>query len=217
MAEASECRIIVFAKAPIAGKVKTRLCPPLSAADTAELQRRMIRHTLITASLADLGTVELHCAPDSQHDFFAQCSRDFAIQLQNQADGDLGIKMQSALERENHTILIGTDCPSITAKYLRDAAAAIAAANSIVFGPAEDGGYGLIGVNGATPNVFADIPWGGADVMKVTRNILSATGRRWRELEPIWDVDRPDDLVRLARDANLKHLTQGLNFSPIVM
>jgi uncharacterized protein len=217
MADASDCRIIVFAKAPIAGKVKTRLCPPLSAADAAELQCRMIRHTLNTASLADLGPVELHCAPDSRHDFFAQCSRDFAIQLQIQADGDLGNKMQSALEREKRAILIGTDCPSITAKYLLHAVAAIAAENSIVFGPAEDGGYGLIGVNGATPNVFVDIPWGSADVMNVTRNILSAMGRRWRELEPIWDVDRPEDLVRLARDANLNHLTQGLNFSPIVM
>ena len=216
MADASDCRIIVFAKAPIAGQVKTRLCPPLSADDAAELQRRMIRHTLHTASLADLGPIELYCAPDSHHDFFAECSRDFAIPLIAQSDGDLGQKMQNALEREHRAILIGTDCPSITVNYLHDAAKAIAEENSIVFRPAEDGGYGLIGVNGATPNVFIGIPWGGADVMKVTRNILSATGRRWRELEPIWDVDRPEDLERLARDADLKHLTQGLNFTPIV-
>jgi uncharacterized protein len=216
MAEASDCRIIIFAKAPIAGQVKTRLCPPLSADDAAKLQRRMIRHTLNTASLADLGPVELHCAPDSQYDFFMECSHDFAVQLQVQSGDDLGMKMQNALAREHRAILVGTDCPSITAKYLRDAAAAIAEENSIVFGPAEDGGYGLIGVNGATPNVFVDVPWGSADVMNVTRNILSATGRRWHELEPIWDVDRPDDLARLARDGNLKHLTQGLNFSPTV-
>ena len=215
MAEVADYRIMVFAKAPIAGEVKTRLCPPLSFEQAAQLHQRMIRHTLNTASLADLGPVELYCAPDMTHDFFADCRRDFHILLKAQAIGDLGVKMQTALSDARRTILIGTDCPSITPDYLRQAAAALTTENAIVFGPAEDGGYGLIGVNGATPNIFSGIPWGSADVMKSTRNILSATGRVWRELKPIWDVDRPEDLQRLAGDAGLNHLKRGLNPTPV--
>jgi uncharacterized protein len=215
MAEAADCRIIVFAKAPIAGEVKTRLCPPLAFEQAAQLQQRMIRHTLNTASLADLGAVELHCAPDIQHAFFAECHRDFRVRLKAQALGDLGVKMQTALSDARRAILIGTDCPSITPDYLREAATALSTDDSIVFGPAEDGGYGLIGVCGATPNIFSGIPWGSSDVMKSTRNILSVAGCLWRELKPIWDVDRPEDLKRLAADASLNHLMRGLNPTPV--
>ena len=215
MADAAGCRIIVFAKAPLAVQVKTRLCPPLSPEEAAELHRRMIMHTLNTAFLADLGPVALHCAPHTAHDFFAHCRRDFAVRLQSQVAGDLGLKMQIALNGAGRAILIGTDCPSITPAYLRDAAAALSSANSIVFGPAEDGGYGLIGINGATPDIFSGIPWGTSDVMKSTRNILSATGQAWRELAPIWDVDRPKDLERLASDAELNYLLNGFALAPV--
>jgi uncharacterized protein len=215
MAEAKDLRVIVFAKAPISGQVKTRLCPPLSWDDAVELHRRMIRHTLNTASIADLGAVELHCAPDTQHGFFSDCRRDFDIRLTAQVAGDLGVKMQTALGDGGRAILVGTDCPSITAEYLGEAVSALAINNSIVFGPAQDGGYGLVGLNGATPDIFSGIPWGGPAVMKSTRNILSAMGLAWRELEPIWDVDRPEDLERLARDAKLKYLLTGLTPAPI--
>ena len=215
MARIPDCRVVVFAKAPVAGQVKTRLYPALSPEEAAELQRRMIIHTLNTASLADLGSVELHCAPDTEHDFFANCSRDFDIRLKPQVAGDLGVKMQTALNDAGRAILIGTDCPSIFPAYLRNAAAAVATANSIVFGPANDGGYGLIGQSGATPDIFTGIPWGTSDVMKSTRNILNAMGQAWRELPPIWDVDRPDDLERLASDAELKYLLNGFALAPV--
>ena len=87
--------------------------------------------------------------------------------------------------------------------------------NSIVFGPAEDGGYGLIGLSGATPDIFAGIPWGSSTVMKSTRNILTAKGLAWRQLEPIWDVDRPEDLKRLARDTTLNYLLNDLTLAPV--
>lgn len=216
MVEAEALRVIVFTKAPIAGQVKTRLCPPLSWDDAAELHRRMLRHTLNTASRANLGSVELHCAPDTNHDFFADCSRDFGIRLKAQVAGDLGVKMQTALNDARRAILIGSDCPSITTEYLRKAASALMKNNSIVFGPAEDGGYGLIGLSGAKPDIFAGIPWGSSTVMKSTRNILSFNGLAWRELEPIWDVDRPADLKRLARDTALNYLLNDLTLAPVM-
>jgi uncharacterized protein len=218
MTNVDKCRVIVFAKAPIAGEVKTRLCPPLSVNDAAELQRRMLRHALNTASRADLGPIELYCAPEISHPDFNQCQDEFKLELKRQVDGDLGVKMKTALinalTQAEYAVLIGTDCPSITPDYLREAVAALSDQAPVVFGPAEDGGYGLIGVRRATPEIFIDIPWGSAEVMKSTRNILMVKQLAWRELAPIWDVDRPDDLARLARDANLNYLVKGLIAAP---
>lgn len=214
MANSTGLRVLVFAKAPIAGKVKTRLCPPLSSDDAAKLQQRMLRHTLNTASRAGLGAVELHCANDLQHSFFAECQNEFDIELKHQVDGDLGVKMHTALDqaltRTDHVLLIGSDCPSITADYLRAAALTLTSAKPIVFGPAEDGGYGLIGVRDRTPDIFSNVPWGATSVMESTRRILIAKGLTWSELPPVWDVDRPEDLARVAGNADLNYLMKEL-------
>jgi len=66
-----------------------------------------------------------------------------------------------------------------------------------VFVPAEDGGYALIGLNHPERSLFEDIPWGSGAVMSRTRDALRRVGLRWTELDPLWDVDRPEDLPRL--------------------
>lgn len=214
MSDADECVLLVFAKAPVLGAVKTRLCPPLSQQQALELYRRLLWRSLETAVSAGLGPVELCCAPDIGGPFFDTCRVHFGLQLKAQEPGDLGVKMRSALEaaltRADRAILIGTDCPAITASYLRTAARALTADNNIVLGPAEDGGYGLVGVTRMVADIFTDIPWGTALVMNATVGRLRANGGLWRELPPIWDVDRPEDLARLARDPQLKHLTKGI-------
>lgn len=206
--------IIVFAKAPIPGAVKTRLSPALSLSNAAELQRRAIEHTLKSASSAALGAIELHCAPDPSHAFFAECAAQFRLSLQQQGAGDLGDKMQmaltAALQRYDFALLVGTDCPSITPTYLRAAAARLSFESPIVLGPAEDGGYGLVGVTDSVPDIFRGISWGNSTVMESTRRILSAMNLPWSELAPIWDVDRPADLARLANDPELNYLLKGI-------
>ena len=211
----------VFAKAPIAGAVKTRLCPPLSDLQAANLHRALLWHTLETASRAEIGPVALWCMPDIDDPFFSQCSTHFQIELKAQVSGHLGVKMRGALNdgltRADCAILIGSDCPSITPAYLHSAAAALAADNDVVLGPAEDGGYGLVGAKSDLPELFADIPWGTALVMNATLGRLRDHGLRWHALAPIWDVDGPRDLSRLARDPHLNHLMQGLNLNrPVV-
>ena len=205
--------LLVFAKAPVAGAVKTRLCPPLSTRQAAELHRRLLWHTLETASSAALGPIELWCAPDLHNPFFDACRAHFRLELKAQVTGDLGVKMRSALSggltRADRAILIGSDCPTITPAYLRQAAGVLAAEHDIVLGPAEDGGYGLVGVSGVVPDMFTDIPWGTALVMNATLGRLRTNGPRWCALPPIWDVDRPADLARLAEDPQLHHLTKG--------
>ncbi|TSA15055.1 MAG: glycosyltransferase [Betaproteobacteria bacterium] len=199
---AINCRILVFAKAPMPGRVKTRLIPVLGEAGAAELQRQMIARTLDTAVAARLGMPELWCDPDPDVPFFADCAKRYGVGLRAQGEGDLGLRMKRALEHalsaSTPALLIGCDCPVLTPGYLREAAAALAGGDEAVFGPAEDGGYVLIGLaRSPQSQLFDKVAWGTATVMQQTRARLAQGNWRWRELEPVWDVDRPEDLARL--------------------
>lgn len=193
-------RVIVFAKAPVPGAAKTRLIPALGAAGAAQLHEWLVERALETACAADCGPVELCCAPDRAHPFFAACAARFDVSLTDQGAGDLGERMHRALAAGLPAVLIGADCPAMTPEYLRDGAGALAAGYDAVLGPAEDGGYVLIGANRIRPDAFARIRWGGPDVMEQQRARLRETGWRWKELAPLWDVDRPDDLERVRRE-----------------
>ena len=195
---------MIFAKAPTPGRVKTRLTPALGESGAAELQRQLIERTLRTAMAAGLGTLELWCAPGPDDPFFTACAERHGVGLQAQGEGDLGMRMaralESALAAGSPALLIGCDCPALTAAYLREAAAALAGGNDAVLGPAEDGGYVLIGLaRSPLAQLFEDIAWGTASVMQETRTRLARGNWRWHELAPLWDVDRPEDLQRLRQ------------------
>lgn len=197
-----DCRIMIFAKTPAPGRVKTRLIPSLGEDGAAALQRRLIERTLCTAAQAGLGAPELWCAPSPDDIFFADCAARHGIALRAQSEGDLGARMANALESALTAglpgLLIGCDCPALTPAYLREAAAALASGHDAVFGPAEDGGYVLIGLARRPPrDLFEGISWGTGNVMQETRARLTRHEWRWRELAPMWDVDRPEDLQRL--------------------
>jgi rSAM/selenodomain-associated transferase 1 len=121
--------------------------------------------------------------------------------LKDQGAGDLGARMQAAFDetlRERATVLlIGSDCPAMTARHLRQAARALHEGHDAVFIPCEDGGYALIGLKHAAAGLFDAVEWGSAEVMATTRTRLAGLGWRWLELETLWDVDRPEDYQRL--------------------
>lgn len=194
--------VIVFAKAPVPGEVKTRLIARLGVRGAAALHAALVERTLETACAARVGRVELCCAPDESHPFFLACAQRFGVALTVQTAGDLGTRMRSAFERvvpeSGRALLIGSDCPALTPGHLRDAAGALEAGHDAVLGPAEDGGYVLVGLARTSPRVFDGIGWGGPDVMRDTRARLRALGWRWHELPELWDVDRPEDLARIA-------------------
>ena len=190
-------RVIVFAKAPVPGSAKTRLIPALGAAGAARFHARLVERALGTARAASLGPVELCCAPNRSHPFFAECAARFGVDLTDQGAGDLGERMHRALAAGLPAVLIGADCPAITPDYLRQAADALSAGQDVALGPAEDGGYVLIAANRIRPDAFARIGWGGPDVMEAQRARLREAGWRWSELAPLWDVDRPEDLKRI--------------------
>lgn len=193
--------IIVFAKAPRPGAVKTRLIPALGAAGAARLHARLVDRTLATAAGAGIGSVELCGDPASDPELAARAAAHGAS-LTAQGPGDLGARMHRAFARVLATapaaLAVGCDCPALTARHLRDAAAALAGGHDAVLAPAEDGGYVLIGLARVDFALFERIRWGGPDVIEHTRARLGRLGWRWRELDTLWDVDRPEDVARLA-------------------
>jgi len=200
-AEPATACIIVFARAAHPGAVKTRLIPLLGPEGSAALHARMVKHSLATARKAALGAVELHCAPDCDDDFFRFCGCRYRAELRAQADGDLGARMAAAasgaLAAHSCVLLIGSDCPALTSRHLREACQALLGGADAVLAPAEDGGYVLIGLSRFDARLFEDIAWGTDSVLEETRARLRALGWRWQELETLWDVDRPEDYQRL--------------------
>lgn len=204
MAARNETSLQVFARAPVAGSVKTRLIPLLGDHGAAALHRSLVEHSLDVARESGLGQVELWCTPDTDDGFFQACRERFGVTLHRQCGGDLGAKMLDALEdgleRSRQVLLVGSDCPSLTAADLRAAARALREGRDAVFCPAEDGGYILVGLSHAMPALFEAMPWGTDAVMAETRQRLHNLGWRWHELAQGWDVDRPEDYLRLVRE-----------------
>ena len=174
--------VLVFSRAPVPGRVKTRLVPHLGAWRAARLHARLTRHALSTARAAGCGPVELY-------------------DTARQRGADLGERMHRALARglrwHRGVIIIGADCPALRPRDLRRAARWLAGGCDAVIAPAEDGGYALIGAKRVSPLLFSGIAWGGADVYESTVRKLVSLSYRWRALERLWDVDRPADLARL--------------------
>ena len=187
----AESVVIVFARAPLAGRVKTRLVPRLGAAGAARLQERLIRAALRSAG----GSVELHVA--GRHAFF----RSLKVRLRPQRGRDLGERMhhalRGALRRHRSAVLIGADCPALTPADLHRAVRLLQGGSDVVLAPAADGGYALIAARRISAAVFANVEWGSAHVLAQTMRNLERARLRHRLLRTVWDVDRPEDLERL--------------------
>jgi rSAM/selenodomain-associated transferase 1 len=199
---AEGCAVIVFARAPVPGTVKTRLVPLLGAEGAAALHARLVKHALAGAREAALGRVELHGTPGTDDPFFRFCAGHYGVAVVEQAGGDLGARMLAAFERGlaacARVLLVGSDCPALTARCLRQADRALREGADAVLVPCEDGGYALIGLRRVDARLFEGIAWGASTVAADTRTRLAALGWQWRELETLWDVDRPQDYERLA-------------------
>lgn len=202
-ARTEDVTVAVFSRAPLAGATKTRLIPALGAVAAARLQRRLTLRALAVAQQAAIGSVCLWCAPDEQQRFFRAVQRRCRVALRAQAAGDLGERMAAAFAAHGGPLLlIGCDCPALRPADLQTAAAALcdeaADGPDAIFTPADDGGYVLVGLRRPQPSLFAGIDWGSERVMAQTRARLASAGLRWLELPALWDVDRPEDLWRLA-------------------
>ncbi len=192
MRTGADVAVLVFGKAPLPGRAKTRLIPRLGEWRAARLQARLTVRAMRTARDARCGTVELHVLGGKK----------FQIRTKRQKGADLGERMyralRGALRRHRAAIVIGTDCPVLTPRDLRRAARLLRGGCDAVIAPAEDGGYALIGMKKISAGIFSGIAWGGPEVYSETAKRLESAGYRWRALRTVWDVDRPGDLDRLA-------------------
>ncbi len=208
--EFPESTIIIFAKAPINGQVKTRLMSKYSADFATKLHANMVKHCINTAVSSNLCSVELWCAPHTKNEHFIAWKKHFNIELKQQTGNDLGERMANAfkvvLAKSRNAVLIGTDCPLLDKNIFHQAFSALSANKDVVITPAEDGGYALIGLKALHERLFSNIPWGSEKVLSNTREQLKLLHLECLETEVHWDVDRPDDVRRLGEHYKLKHL-----------
>lgn len=185
------------------GRVKTRLAPLLGAEGAAQLHARLVERAVATAAAAGGAAVELHAAPHARSRYFRGLARRHRVRLRAQTKRGLGERMRDALARAlrgaEAAVLIGADCPVLRPADLRRAVRLLQSGADAVFAPTEDGGYALVGLRRISARLFSGIEWGSASVMAETRKRLRSLGWRWRELRTVWDVDRPEDYLRLRR------------------
>jgi uncharacterized protein len=205
-ASAPDRRLIVFARLPRRGRVKTRLAATVGEDLALRAYRSLLDRTLALAASVPVQCRELLIAegdPRPVETAWLDTLRDAGWRVGRQATGGLGERMagalSAALAQRQLPVLIGCDCPVLEAS---DVAAAFEALGSsdAVFSPTEDGGYALVGIARALPEAFRSVPWGSATVMAVTRDRLRACGARWFELRTLWDVDVEADLRRWQGD-----------------
>ncbi len=204
-------RIIVFAKAPQDGFAKTRLIPALGSAGAAALAHAMLSHTLSQALAAGAKVVELCMSPAPNEPAWQGVVLPSAVEQTDQGQGDLGARMSQAVDRalalqNGPVIVIGTDCPALTAERLGLAAQQLGQHDAVLL-PATDGGYVLIGLQAPCPSLFTDMPWSTSVVAEQTLQRMASRKLKVWQGPVLQDIDEPQDLHHLANS-----LKSGLFF-----
>ncbi len=193
-------RIVIFAKAPVPGQVKTRLIPALGPDGAADLARKMLRRTYREAKAVPVSEVELCVDPEPSSDAWQRWLPRGAEIVHAQGDGDLGERLGRAAERVigggQPIVLIGTDCPALSTYRLKQACLELESHDAVIF-PTFDGGYALLGLNRFDPSLFSGIAWSTETVASTTIARIRALGWSVHLGETLRDVDEPEDLAYL--------------------
>lgn len=201
--------MVIFAKAPIPGQVKTRLCPPLTADEAATLHGSFVLDTL-ERSKAAVGTWKLPldrflaCAPSSQLVFFRILEERQGVRLIDQVGNDLGARMHGAFHTMfelgyKRVLIVGTDVPTLPLDHYRQALLLLDR-HDLVLGPALDGGYYLIGLTKPASGLFDEMPWSTNHVLQLTRRKADSLGLTEASLPEWRDIDTIDDLTALIAE-----------------
>lgn len=199
--------ILVMAKAPKPGRVKTRLHPLLGQDGCAALQAALLTHTVATALATGRRFVVAFDPPDAEAEIRGLLDDVVDVaQLIPQCAGHLGERMTmaagDALPEGGPLLVIGTDAPTLTADLLARASTALETGASAVIGPALDGGYYLLGLQWPAPEAFAIDPalWSGEYVAEATLTRLRRLPGRIVRLPVLRDLDTPEDAAALITD-----------------
>ncbi len=190
-------RIVIFAKAPVPGRVKTRLIPALGETGAARLAHRMLLATIVEAQAAGLAVPELCATPHPADPAWLPFLANADIRYSDQGEGSLGERLARAASRViadgEAILLVGTDCPALDRAKLR-AAAAMLLTNDAVIHPTMDGGYALLGLRRFDSSLFEGIRWSSPTVAAETIHRIEALGWSLSMGETLRDVDEPADL-----------------------
>lgn len=184
-------RVVAFARFPVAGMCKTRLIPAVGPQGAAAIHTRLVEACVAAMRGSGL-SIELRTTGAEASAFRDWLGGDIAFI--DQGEGDLGGRLARAAA-PYPVIFIGSDAPDLNADRLIAAAKALESTPAVI-GPAEDGGYYLLGLNAPAPWLFSDMDWGTERVFEETMRRLVAYGIAPVVLEPLADVDRPEDLIR---------------------
>ena len=202
LVQVSQNQLILFTKAPELGNVKTRLAAEVGAARALEVHNQLVTSALKRLCGAECFEVVLCVTKVNQA--VKDWANKFTIPITLQPSGDLGARMYGALATASaeKVVLVGSDCPDIDSDYVKQAFETLEY-KPVVFGPAEDGGYGLIGVRQSPlkkiVSLFEEIPWGGDQVFEITTKRLERLRIKYGVLPTIWDVDVLEDWQRLLK------------------
>lgn len=192
-----------MAKAPIAGRVKTRLVPFLSPEEAAELSRALVLDLLEALSAFKEADLAIAFSPQDAGPWFKETAPP-GFSLFPQCGENLGERMGCIFDDfftrgYRNIVIVGSDLPVFPLRLLEEAFGALEKSDlDLVLGPSRDGGYYLIGMKRAAPGLFRDIPWGGSQVLSATTRRASGLGLKYHLLRSWFDIDTPEDLRTLA-------------------
>jgi len=198
-------RLQLFSRFPEPGAVKTRLARRIGAIEACGVHEALLRRSAATLREAALGPVELWLDRYAPHPLIDELLADGLEGPFSQNGAQLGERMYHALshglQRAAAVILIGSDCPAMDAQYLAGARDALQRAD-IVFGPAEDGGYVLVGARRVSTALFKGVPWGTGEVLAASLRAAGRAGLSVALLGARYDVDEWEDLQRWRRESS---------------
>jgi uncharacterized protein len=195
----NNARLILFTRYPKPAKVKTRLIPILGAEGACALHRDLVEHTVQQIDrLTAFQPLSVEVRYAGGNPALMRKWLGGAREYSPQGHGRLGLRMKCAFDQAfqagfNRAVLIGSDIPGLNAEILKEAFFALLF-HDLVLGPANDGGYYLIGMTRLLPPLFENIPWGTPVVLEKTLKVSRNLGLTIGLLEPLADIDRPDDL-----------------------
>ncbi|MBS1258539.1 MAG: hypothetical protein MAG551_01598 [Candidatus Scalindua arabica] len=189
--------LVIFAKSPIPGKVKTRLTPHISSTKAAELYEAFIVDTLDTALKLKCERITVAYSPDyAEKTFQRLCGQ--SVDYLPQKGYNLGERMKNAFKRSfdkgfRRTVIIGTDSPTLPLSYIQEAFDVLKEV-PVTIGPTFDGGYYLIGLSAQEDALFDNIEWSTSSVFRQTLARIKTANKQLNILPPWYDVDTPDSL-----------------------
>ncbi len=199
-------RIVVFCKASIPGNCKTRLIPHFGSRGAAKIARELLVDTANKVLDQSDYEVELCCTPTISHPSLLSLRRkhpNSKLRLSLQRDEDLGRRMYHAASRvlstQSSVVIIGTDCPMMTLNYISQAFEKLGQGQDVVIGPAQDGGYVLIGLRIAEIRLFQNIEWGSNKVLQQTLRNCQQLKLHPQLLTPLTDIDYASDWLNWQR------------------